>query len=74
MLFFYQPILGGTIMESLFIKLAKYPIIETERLVLRPVTLDDAEAMFEYASNQENTRYPFPPVLVIGDVGLVCCF
>ena len=46
MLFFYQPILGGTIMESLFIKLARYPIIETECLVLRPVTLDDAEAMF----------------------------
>ena len=47
-------------MESLFIKLAKHSIIETERLVLRPVTLDDAEAMFEYASNQENTRYTFP--------------
>ena len=47
-------------MESLFIKLAKHPIIETERLVLRPVTLDDAEAMFEYASNQENTRFTFP--------------
>ena len=46
-------------MESLFIKLAKHQIIETERLVLRPVTLDDAEAMFEYASNQENTRYTF---------------
>ena len=60
MLFFYKPILGGAIMESLFIKLAKYPIIETERLVLRPVTLDDAEAMFEYASDKENTRYTFP--------------
>ena len=47
-------------MESLFINLAKHPIIETERLVLRPVTLDDAEAMFEYASNKENTRYTFP--------------
>lgn len=47
-------------MESLFIKLAKHPIIETERLVLRPVTLDDAEDMFEYASNKENTRYTFP--------------
>ena len=47
-------------MESLFIKLAKYKIIETERLVLRPVTLDDAEAMFEYASDKENTRYTFP--------------
>ena len=47
-------------MESLFIKLAKHPIIETERLVLRPVTLDDAKAMFAYASNKENTRYTFP--------------
>ena len=47
-------------MESLFIKLAKHPIIETERLVLRPVTLNDAEAMFEYASDKENTRYTFP--------------
>lgn len=46
-------------MESLFIKLAKHPIIETERLVLRPVTLDDAEAMFEYASDKETTRYTF---------------
>jgi len=40
-------------MESLFIKLAKHPVIETERLVLRPVTLDDAEAMFEYASDKD---------------------
>ena len=47
-------------MESLFIKLAKHQIIETERLVLRPVTLDDAEAMFEYASDKETTRYTFP--------------
>jgi len=60
MLFFHQLILGGTIMELLFIKLAKHQIIETERLVLRPVTLDDAEAMFEYASDKENTRYTFP--------------
>ena len=60
MLFFYQPILGGEIMESLFIKLAKHLVIETERLVLRPVTLDDAEAMFEYASDKETTRYTFP--------------
>ena len=47
-------------MESIFLKLAQYPIVETERLVLRPVTLDDAEAMFEYASDRENTRYTFP--------------
>ena len=47
-------------MESIFLKLVQYPIVETERLVLRPVTLDDAEAMFEYASDRENTRYTFP--------------
>ena len=47
-------------MESIFVKFAQYPYIETERLLLRPVTLDDAEAMFEYASDRENTRYTFP--------------
>ena len=47
-------------MESIFLKLAQYPIAETERLLLRPVTLDDAEEMFEYASDRENTRYTFP--------------
>ena len=47
-------------MESIFLKLAQYPIVETERLLLRPVTLDDAEAMFDYASDRENTRYTFP--------------
>ena len=47
-------------MESIFVKLAQYPIVETERLLLRPVTLDDAEEMFDYASDIENTRYTFP--------------
>ena len=47
-------------MESIFLKLAQYPIVETERLLLRPVTLDDAEEMFDYASDIENTRYTFP--------------
>ena len=47
-------------MESIFLKLAQYPIVETERLLLRPVTLDDAEEMFDYASDRENTRYTFP--------------
>ena len=46
-------------MESIFVKLAQYPSIETERLLLRPVTLDDAEEMFEYASEKDNTRYTF---------------
>ena len=47
-------------MESILVKFAEYLIVETDRLVLRPVTLDDAEAMFEYASDKENTRYTFP--------------
>ncbi|QQQ34581.1 GNAT family N-acetyltransferase [Streptococcus mitis] len=47
-------------MESIFLKLAQYPIVETERLLLRPVTLDDAEEMFDYASDKDNTRYTFP--------------
>ena len=41
-------------MESIFfLKLAQYPIAETERLFYRPVTLDDAEAMFECASDKK---------------------
>ena len=43
-------------MESIFVKFAQYPSIETERLLLRPVTLDDAEAMFECTSDKKNRR------------------
>ena len=38
-------------MESIYLKLAENRTLETERLLLRPVTLDDAEAMFEYSSD-----------------------
>ena len=55
-----NPFQGGKVWNQSFLKLAQYPIVETERLVLRPVTLDDTEAMFEYASDRENTRYTFP--------------
>ena len=44
-------------MESIFLKLAQYPIVETERLLLRPVTLDDGEEMFDYASDKKNRRF-----------------
>lgn len=40
-------------------KTSQYPIVETERLLLRPVTLDDAEAMIDYDSDKDNTRYTF---------------
>lgn len=33
------------------------PAVETERLLLRKMTLDDAEDMFRYASDPEVTRY-----------------
>ncbi|URM34760.1 GNAT family N-acetyltransferase [Cytobacillus firmus] len=33
------------------------PKLETEHLVLRKITLDDAEEMYLYASNEEVTRY-----------------
>ena len=46
-------------MESIFVKFAQYPSIETERLLLRPVTLDDAETMFEYALRQRKYTLHF---------------
>lgn len=46
-------------MENIYVKLARHARLETERLILRPVTLDDSSAMFEYASDEENTRYTF---------------
>ena len=33
------------------------PTIETERLILRPFKLEDAQDIFAYASDEENTRY-----------------
>lgn len=33
------------------------PVLTTERLKLRAVTLDDAEAMFTYGSNENVTKY-----------------
>lgn len=44
----------------MFYQLAKNRILETDRLILRPITLDDAEDLFEYASDPENTKNTFP--------------
>ena len=38
-------------MESIFVKFAQYPYIETEHLLLRPVTLDDAFVILDEAQN-----------------------
>ncbi len=37
--------------------MSKEPIIETDRLVLRPLTLDDADACFSWNSDERVTRY-----------------
>lgn len=37
-------------------KFCDVPKIETERLILRKITLDDAEEMYSYASNEEVTK------------------
>ena len=46
-------------MENIYVKLSQHSRFETERLILRPVSMDDAPAMFEYASDEENVRYTF---------------
>jgi [ribosomal protein S5]-alanine N-acetyltransferase len=33
------------------------PTLETERLILRPIVPDDAQAVFQYASNPAVTRF-----------------
>lgn len=39
---------------------AENRVIETERLILRPITLEDVEDIFEYAHDVETTRFVFP--------------
>lgn len=46
-------------MDNLNLFLAVNNRLETKRLKLRPVTLADAEDMFDYASNEDNTYYVF---------------
>ena len=37
--------------------MSKEPIIETDRLILRPLTLDDAEACYSWNSDERVTKY-----------------
>ncbi|EUJ50970.1 GNAT family N-acetyltransferase [Paenilisteria rocourtiae] len=46
-------------MESFTYLLVEHQLIKTERLILRPITLADAKDMFEYASDDDNTRFVF---------------
>lgn len=40
--------------------LQKFATLETNRLILRPVTIEDAKDIYEYGSDPENTHYVFP--------------
>lgn len=37
--------------------MTKEPILETERLILRPITIEDAEAVFSWTSDSRVSRY-----------------
>ena len=41
-------------------QLREHSVLETKRLILRPVTMADAMAMFAYTSDVENTKWDFP--------------
>ncbi len=44
-------------------QLAGFSTLQTERLILRPVQPDDAEAMFDYLRDEETVRFiTVPPV------------
>ncbi len=37
--------------------MSKEPVLETERLILRPITIDDAGAVYQWASDERVTKY-----------------
>lgn len=39
----------------------KEPILETERLILRPLTIDDAEDVYKWASDERVAKYMIYP-------------
>ena len=46
-------------MENYNLFLAQNQKLETERLILRPISLADAEDMYEYSSNKETVYYVY---------------
>ncbi len=54
---------------SLKAQLACFSTLQTERLILRPVQPDDAEAMFDYLRDEETVRFiTVPPVKTVTEV------
>ncbi len=35
----------------------QHPVLETERMILRPISMDDAQAIFDYPSDPESNKY-----------------
>lgn len=54
-------------MENYRIFLAQHNRLETNRLILRPISLTDAKDMFAYSSNAENTYYVYPKHQTLDD-------
>ena len=56
-------------MMSLKAQLAQFTTIHTDRLLLRPVQLTDAPAMFDYLQDVDTMRYiSIPPVKTLKEV------
>ncbi|WP_253247280.1 GNAT family N-acetyltransferase [Leuconostoc lactis] len=56
-------------MMSLKAQLAGFSTLQIERLILRPVQPDDAEAMFDYLRDEETVRFiTVPPVKTVTEV------
>lgn len=54
-------------MENYRIFLAEHRRLETDRLILRPIDLEDTMDMFAYSSDVENTYYVYPTHLTPED-------
>ncbi|MGM9949314.1 MAG: GNAT family N-acetyltransferase, partial [Lysinibacillus sp.] len=48
-------------MRNINLLLVEHSQMESERLILRPVSFDDAEDMYEYTSDEETTRFLYEP-------------
>jgi [ribosomal protein S5]-alanine N-acetyltransferase len=48
-------------MRNINLLMVKHSQMESERIMLRPVSLNNAEDMFEYNSDEETTRFIYDP-------------
>jgi len=47
----------------LILNFEKFPVLETERLTLRPISIDDVDEMFQQRSNPDVMKYIVRPLL-----------